>query len=135
VSSATLAAPSIKAASWTGRSLSALVVLFMTFDGVIHVLNPQMVVDASAQLGFPTHAMPGIGVLELIFTALYVIPRTSRLGAVLLTAYLGSATATQVRVEAGWFTVVFPALIGALLWAGLALRDARARGIFSLRNV
>jgi hypothetical protein len=124
-----------KTTSWTSRGLSAFAVLFMIFDGVIHVAKPQPVVDAFAQLGFPLSTSLGLGILELACTALYVIPRTSTLGALLLTAYLGGATAAQVRVEAGWFPVIFPALIGALLWGGIALRDPRARGIFSFRVV
>jgi hypothetical protein len=127
--SATLAHSASRTMSWTGRALSALVVLFMLFDGVIHLLTPAPVLAAFAQLGYPAHLSLGIGILELLCTALYVIPRTSVLGAVLLTAYLGGATATQVRVEAGWFPVFFPALVGALLWAGLALRDGRVRAL------
>jgi len=132
---AALSPTSLKNSSWTGRSLSAFAVLFMIFDGVIHVAKPQPVVDAFVQLGFPLSTSLGLGILELACTALYVIPRTSTLGALLLTAYLGGATAAQVRVEAGWFPVIFPALIGALLWGGLALRDVRARSIFSFRAV
>ena len=130
---AALTTASPKTTSWAGRSLSAFAVLFMIFDGVIHVAKPQPVVDAFLQLGFPLSTSLGLGILELACTALYIIPRTSTLGALLLTAYLGGATAAQVRVEAGWFPVIFPALIGALLWAGLALRDTRALGIFSFR--
>ena len=132
---AALTTASPKTTSWAGRSLSAFAVLFMIFDGVIHVAKPQPVVDAFIQLGFPLSTSLGLGILELACTAVYVIPRTSTVGAVLLTAYLGGATAAQVRVEAGWFPVIFPALIGSLLWAGLALRDARARGVFSPRAV
>ena len=130
---AALARPAIKTTSWTGRSLSAFAVLFMIFDGVIHVVQPKPVVDAFAQLGFPLSTSLGLGVIELACVALYVVPRTSTIGALFLTAYLGGATAAQVRVEAGWVPVIFPALIGALLWAGLALRDTRALGIFAPR--
>ena len=127
--SATWTTSTARTTSWPGRALSALVVLFMVFDGVIHLLTPAPVVDAFAQLGYPIHLSVGIGLLELACTALYVIPRTAPLGAVLLTAYLGGATATQVRVEAGWFPVLFPALLGALIWGGLALRDRRIRAL------
>jgi len=118
---------SVRTTSWTGRGLSTFVVLFMIFDGVIHVLKPAAVVDAFAQLGFPLGASVTLGILELAFTALYAIPRTAAFGAVLLSAYLGGAVATQLRAGAGWFPTIFPVLIGALLWAGLALRDARVR--------
>jgi len=120
--------------SWPGRVLSALVVLFMVFDGVLHVLKPAPVVEAFAQLGYPLRVSIGLGLVELVCTALYAIPRTAVLGAVLLTAYLGGAIATQLRIEAGWFPVVFPAIVGALLWGGLALRDPRVRALISARD-
>lgn len=115
--------------SWPGRGLSAFAVLFMVFDGTIHVLRPAPVIDAFAQLGYPIHLSVTLGVIELACTALYAVPRTSVWGALLLTAYLGGATATQVRVEAGWFPTIFPSLVGALVWGGLALRNARVRAL------
>jgi len=126
-----LATQRVRTTSWTGRGFTALVVLFMIFDGVIHVLKPLPVVDAFAQLGYPISASVAIGVIELVCTALYALPRTAALGALLLTAYLGGATAAQVRIQAGWFPTIFPALLGMLLWAALALRDSRVVTLFS----
>src|SRR5690242_7360798 len=83
--------------SWTGRAFSTLVVLFMLFDSALHLAKPAIVAQAFAQLQVPEHLSVGIGLLELACTILYVIPRTSLLGAVLLTGYLGGATAIQVR--------------------------------------
>lgn len=117
--------------SWTGRVLSSIIVLFMVFDATIHLLEPAPVVDAFAHLGVPLHLSVGIGVIALICTALYAVPQTSVLGALLLTAYLGGATATQVRAEAAWFPVLFPSLMGALLWGGLALRDSHVRALLT----
>jgi hypothetical protein len=125
--SAALVNQSTRTASWTGRILSTLVVVFMVFDGVVHVLKPAPVVEAFARLGYPLSASVGIGILELVFTALYVVPRTAALGAVLLTGYLGGAVATQLRAGSGWFETIFPVIIGAIVWGGLALRDARVR--------
>jgi DoxX-like protein len=125
--SAALVNQSTRTASWTGRVLSTVAVAFMAFDGVIHVLEPAPVVQAFARLGFPLSASVGIGILELVFTALYAIPRTAALGAVLLSAYLGGAVATQLRAGSGWFEMIFPVIIGAIVWGGLALRDARVR--------
>ena len=119
--------------SWTGRSLSTLVILFMVFDGVIHVVKPAPVVEAFAQLGYPLSAAVGLGIVELACVVLYAVPRTAVLGAVLLTAYLGGAVATQLRIGAGAFPVVFPVIVGVLLWSGLALRDARVRALISSR--
>lgn len=113
--------------SWPGRVLSALVVAFIVFDGVIHIAKPAPVVEAFAQLGYPLRLSVGLGVLELVFTLLYAVPRTAFIGALLLTAYLGGAIATQLRVDAGWFPTIFPVIVAALLWTGLALRDPRIR--------
>lgn len=119
--------------SWPGRALSALVVAFIVFDGIIHIAKPAPVVEAFAQLGYPLRLSVGLGVLELVFTLLYAIPRTAFVGALLLTAYLGGAIATQLRVGAGWFPTIFPVIVAALLWTGLALRDARVRALVSDR--
>ena len=115
--------------SWLGRILSALVVAFILFDGVIHVAKPAPVAEAFAQLGYPLRLSVGLGVLELVFTLLYAISRTAFVGALLLTAYLGGAIATQLRVDAGWFPTIFPVIVAALLWTGLALRDRRVRAL------
>lgn len=115
--------------SWPGRVLSALVVAFIVFDGIIHIAKPAPVVAAFAQLGYPLRLSVGLGVLELVFTLLYAIPRTAFVGALLLTAYLGGAIATQLRVDAGWFPTIFPVIVAALLWTGLALRDRRVRAL------
>ena len=83
-----------------------------------------------ARLGYPVSLAVGIGVLELACVAVYVVPRTSLLGAVLLTGYLGGAIATHVRVQDPFFThVVFPIYVAALIWIGLLLRDARVRAL------
>ena len=124
---AALAHNAHRTTSWPGRALSGLAVAFMIFDGVIHIAAPAPVVDAFTQLGFPTRLAAGIGIVELICTALYAVPRTSFLGALLLTGYLGGAIATQVRAGAGWFPTIFPLIVAALVWGGLALRDARVR--------
>ena len=121
----------VRSVSWTGRTLSTLVIAFLIFDGVIHILAPAAVVDAFTQLGVPLRLSLGIGIVELICIALYAIPRTAFFGALLLTGYLGGAIATQLRAGAGWFPTVFPLLIAALLWGGLALRDARVRTLAS----
>lgn len=114
----------LRTISWSGRVISGVVVAFMVFDGAIHVLKPAPVIDAFAQLGVPIRLSVGLGILELVCTALYAIPRTAFVGALLLTAYLGGAIATQLRAGAGWFPTIFPVIVAALLWSGLALRDA-----------
>ena len=116
---------------WTGRILSALGILFLLFDSVIHLIVIQPVVDAFKQLGYPVDVAVPLGIIELVCLIIYVIPRTSILGAVLLTGYLGGAVATQVRVSAPLFsTELFPIYIGVLIWGGLYLRDERLRTLF-----
>lgn len=110
---------------WAGRILSFLPALFLLLDAIMKFIKPAAVVDATVQLGYPETAIVPIGAVLLISTVLYLIPRTSVIGAILLTGYLGGAVATHVRVGAGVFPIVFPAIFGALLWAGLYLRDRR----------
>ena len=124
-----------KAALWIGYALSAFGVLFMLIDSGGKIATIQPVVDTFALLDYPISASVGLGVLTIIILILYVIPRTSILGAVLMTGYLGGAIATQVRVGAGLFSLVFPLFIGALFWGGLYLRDSRVREILPLRSV
>ena len=115
---------------WAGRIVSGLAVLFMTFDGVIKLANPQFVADASVRMELPVHLAPGVGLLALALVALYLLPRTAVLGAVLLTGYLGGAVALHLRLGDPLFShVLFPTYVGALFWIGLYLRDARVRAL------
>jgi hypothetical protein len=119
---------------WTGRIISAVPILFLTFDAVIKLVKIPAVAEAFGRLGYPLSLASGIGVLALICTAVYAIPRTAALGAVLLTGYLGGAIATQLRIGAGAFPVVFPIIIAGLVWGGLFLRDSRLRAFLPLRG-
>ncbi len=123
--------PTIRKAGW---AISALLSLFFTFDGAIKLVPIQAVVDGSRELGLPIEAMPAIGAVLLLCTALYLLPATSVLGAILLTGYLGGAILTHVRVGGPAFSVVFAFLFGVLVWFGLYLRDARIRALIPLRS-
>ena len=112
---------------WAGRIMSGLAALFLLWDGVMKLLKPAIVVKATRELGYPESDIVGIGVVLLTCTLLYLIPRTSILGAILLTGYLGGAIASQVRAEASWFNVVFALVFACLVWGGLWLRDVRVR--------
>jgi hypothetical protein len=116
-----------KKALWTGRALSGLVALFFLVDGGMKLFKPPVVVEATRQLGYPESEIVVIGLVLLASTFLYLIPRTSIFGAILLTAYMGGAVASQVRIGAGWFNVLFAVAFGVLVWAGLWLRDGRVR--------
>lgn len=115
---------------WAGRILSGLVVLFLLLDAVIHLANPAPVIEASKRLGIPLNRSLAIGILELVCIAVYLIPRTAVVGAVLLTGYLGGAIAIHMRAGSSFFEmVVFPVLVAAMVWGGLLLRDRRARAL------
>ena len=117
---------------WVGRGVSGLVVLFMLFDGASKVVVEQHVVKAMTELGWPPEQTVGLGILVLACTAAYMIPRTSILGAILLTGFLGGATAAKVRIEEA--SAFFSVVMGVLAWAGLFLRDERLRALLPLRR-
>jgi hypothetical protein len=121
--------------STTGYVLSGVVVLFLLMDAVMKLLALPVVLQTTAELGYPLSGVRALGLLLLLCTALYAWPRTAVLGAVLLTAYLGGAVATHVRIENPLFShVLFGVYIGVLVWGGLYLRDARIRELLPLRR-
>jgi hypothetical protein len=133
--SAIQAAPVSKLRLSAGHVISAIPVLFLLFESVIKLMVIDPVVESFGQLGYPVSVSLGIGLVELICLVLYVIPRTSVLGAVLLTGYLGGAVATHVRVGSPVFThILFPIYVAALVWGGLFLREPRLRALVPLRS-
>jgi hypothetical protein len=112
-----------------GRIVSAFIVLFLLFDVVGHVLNPDPVAQAMTRIGFPVLLSPAIGLLEAACVIVYLMPRTSVLGAILLTGYLGGATAIQLRAFSPPFETAFPVLCGALVWIGLLLARPNVRAL------
>jgi len=118
-----------KSSLWVGRIISALPVLFLLLDGIMKLVKPAFVVDATVQLGWPERVIVGLGVVLVACTILYLIPRTAVLGAILLTGYLGGAVATHVRVGGPLFSIIMPVILGAMLWGGLYLRDQRVRSL------
>jgi len=121
--------------SWAGIILSALPVLFVLFDGAIHLMVIPPVVQAFTQLGYPVSTSRALGVIELVCIVLYLIPRTSVLGAILLTGYLGGAVATNLRVGSPLFSnTLFPVYVGILAWGGRFLRDERVRTLIPVRR-
>ena len=116
---------------WAGRIVSAIPVLMLIFSAVLKLMKPAEVLTEFGRLGYQESAVIGIGILELLCTVVYVIPRTSILGAILLTGYLGGATATHVRISD---VFIWPVLLGVLVWAGLWLRDARIRALIPIKG-
>jgi len=117
---------------WTGRILSALPVLLFFFTMAFALLNPAAASQGFAHYGYPSGAMLGITIAELASAILYAIPRTAVLGAILMTGYLGGATATHVRVGEPFY---LPIIVGAVVWIGLYLRDERLRALIPLRSL
>jgi hypothetical protein len=133
--SATQTAPVSKKMIWVGRVLSAIPILFLLFDSVIKLMKIAPVLESFVKLGYQTDVARALGIVLLVCVVLYAIPRTSVLGAILLTGYLGGAVATHVRVGDPLFShALFPTYVGLLIWAGLYLRDERVRALIPLRN-
>lgn len=129
------AAPSIsKASVWTGRILTGLVALFLAFDGLMKVVKERHVLAAIAEMGISVSTIVWIGAVLLACTALYLIPRTSILGAMLLTAYLGGAVCANVLAHHGLFETIFPVIFGVFVWGALYLRESRLRTLVPLRD-
>jgi hypothetical protein len=116
---------------WAGYIISALPVLMLLFSGVMKLVKPAPVLEGFVHLGYPVSLALWLGILEIACTVVYVIPRTSVLGAILLAAYFGGATATHVRVGEPFF---IPVLLGVLVWLGLFLREPRLRALLPLRQ-
>ncbi len=121
-------------ARWTGRGLSAVAVLFLLLDAAMKLFRVPAAVEATARLGYPASVLRGLGVLELACLAVYLLPPTSALGAVLWTGYLGGAVASHLRAGDPLAShVLFPVYVAALLWGGLWLRAPRLRAALPLR--
>jgi hypothetical protein len=123
--------PVSKTMLWVGRIMSALPVLLLLSSSVMKLMKPAPVVEGFAHLGYPASLALALGMIELACAVVYVIPRTSVLGAILLTGYLGGATATHVRIGEPFF---MPIVLGVLVWGGLYLRDDRLRALLPLRS-
>jgi hypothetical protein len=124
-----------RAGLWAGRAMSGLVIAFLTFDAGMKLLQLDPVIKGTAELGYPLSTVFGIGLVLLVCVIAYAVPRTSVLGAVLLTGYLGGAIATHVRVGNPLFShVLFPIYVAALIWGGLYLREPAVRALLPLRR-
>jgi hypothetical protein len=118
-----------------GYILTGLVSAFLTFDVVLKVLRLAPAVQGTTELGYPAGTVVWIGLIELICLVLYLVPRTSVLGAVMLTGYLGGAIATHVRVGSPLLGyTLFPIYVAVMVWGGLYLREMRLRELMPLRS-
>jgi DoxX-like family len=116
-----------KGTLWASRIVSGFVALFFLFDGATKLVKAEFVVKETIRLGYRESTIIPIGVVLIVCTILYLIPRTAVLGAILLTAYLGGAVATHVRAGEPVFSIVFAIVFGVLVWLGLYLRNPTLR--------
>ncbi len=131
----TVLAPVTKPRRIAGAVLTTLVSLFLTFDTVIKVLKLAPAMDGTTALGYPADRVFPIGIIELVCLALYLIPQTAVLGAILLTGYLGGAIATHVRVGSPLLShTLFPIYVAVMIWGGLFLRESRLRDLVPFRR-
>src|SRR5688572_12994245 len=115
---------------WAGYIVTALAAGTLAFSGVMKFTNSAELVEGMAHLGYPANLALWLGTVDLTSTAVYLFPRTAVLGAILLTGYLGGATATHVRIGEAFQA---PVIVGVLVWLGIYLRDERLRAIVPLR--
>jgi hypothetical protein len=130
-------APVSKPALWLGRVLSGLVILFMLFDGAIKLVPWPVVTETMDRIGYGSSETlaRSLGVISIVCTALYAIPPTSFVGAILLTGYLGGAMASHVRIGSPLFThILFGFYLGLMVWGGLWLRDGSLRTLLPFRR-
>ena len=123
-----------KGTRWTGRVVSGVVVAFMIFDSIGKLMKIHQVIEASVRIGFPENTIVPLGAVLLACAALYVNSRTSVLGTILLTAYLGGAVAANVRAGSPAFNTAFPIIFCLLAWLGLFLREGRLRALIPFRT-
>ncbi len=123
-----------KGALWTGRVISTICVLFLIFDGGTKVMQESHVMQAMSQGGYQPDVTVPLDITVLLCTLLYAIPKTSILGAVLLTGWLGGAVDSMVRMAAPGHPFLFPVVFGVLVWLGLYLREDRLRQLMPVRK-
>ena len=114
---------------WIARILSGIAIIFMALDSIIHILRIKPVLDAFQMLEIPATLSLPLGLIEVACIATYAFYPSRVLGMLLLTAYLGGAVAIHLRARSSLFEIVFPVIIGGMLWIGLYLSDNRVRGL------
>lgn len=118
-----------------GWIISGLLILFFLWDACMKFYKPGIVVKTTTELGYPESVITPLGIILLVCTVLYTVPRTAFIGAILLTGYLGGAVATHLRVSAPLFSnTLFPVYFGILVWLGLYLRSARFKQFLTGKN-
>jgi len=129
--SSTPSAPASKKMYWAGWVVTILPVLMLFFSASMKFIQPEGMQEGLDKMGWKADVMLALGIVEIACTIIYLIPQTSVLGAILLTGYLGGATATHARVGEPF---IFPVLLGVLVWLGIYLRCGRLRAILPIRT-
>jgi hypothetical protein len=119
---------------WTGRIISILCILFLLVDAIMKIFKAGPSIEGCAQLGWPVHYVQITGIILLVCTILYSIPRTAILGAILVTGYLGGATAIMIRAEAAGHPYLVPIIFGLFIWAPLFLQNEKLRMLIPIRK-
>ena len=123
-----------KGALWTGRIITGIVVLFLAFDSITKLIREPHTIAAAAQMGLKGDTIVQIGAILAVCLVVYLIPRFSLLGAVLLTGYLGGATATNMVLGQSLLLCLVPVVFGVFVWLGLFLRDERVGALIAPRG-
>ncbi|MBV9511255.1 MAG: DoxX family protein [Caulobacteraceae bacterium] len=120
---------------WAGWAMSGLMIVFMLFDSIAKLALERHVIAATTEIGYPEHVIRPLGAIAFVCTLLYAVPRTAIFGAILLTAYLGGAVASKVRIDDPLFSsTLFGVYFGVLIWGGLYLRDPQLRAMIPVRG-
>jgi hypothetical protein len=128
-------APVSRKRLWAGRIISGIAILFLLLDAVMKIMKSTPSVEGTTQLGYPAGIVVALGIVELACLLFYAVPRTSILGAILITGYLGGAIATHARMDAPLFShTLFPIYFALLIWGGLYLSDGRLRPLLASRR-
>jgi hypothetical protein len=117
---------------WTGRVLSGIPAALVLFGAIMKIVKAAPVITGMTQHGIGENLIVLIGVIELACAVVYLIPKTAVLGAILMTALMGGATFTNIRV--GDSTYVMNVILGVMVWAGLYVRDSRLRDLIPVRR-
>jgi hypothetical protein len=116
---------------WVGRFMSGLIILMLTGSAIAKFIQPPGMGENMTKLGYPIELMKGLGLVELVCVALYAIPRSAALGAILLTGYIGGIISSHLRVGE---SIIFPIILGLIVWGGLYLRDHTIRNVIPIKR-
>src|SRR5208283_3501039 len=119
---------------WMGRIIKILCILFLLMDAIMKIVKSPPTIDGSVQLGYPDYDIQGTGIVLLLITILYVIPKSSILGTILITGYLGGAVAIMLRANITGHSYLFPVVFGIIIWILICLAELRIRQLIPFKR-